>query len=455
MKTLQDGRGREPQSPWRQPWLAVLVAGVALLLLAPSAHAQGLTVQINATWDGSTFTLSQSKVYCPPGCQVKLVISGFGSLHALSAQYVSFTSNANDPAPTVMYWVGPPNATTSWSLNGSVWLDAVGGPGPYTDIMTIAAAPIGSYKFTIFAYGVKATDLFVYPLPAATFLGDWNAAYNYPRGAIVTYNGATYLRLPAVQASAPVGNGNAPGTDATQWQQISGAQGPPGPAGPEGPQGPNGLTGDPGPAGPQGPQGNDGPAGPPGPVGATGPQGPQGPAGPTGPVGTTGPIGPQGPTGPIGPAGPAGATGPAGADGAQGPAGPAGPIGPVGPAGPTGAIGPVGPAGPAGPTGAIGPMGPAGAQGPAGPAGPAGAPGAVGPRGPQGPAGPVGPTGTMGPMGPKGPQGPPGTSVSGSVIMLAQGVRPSAGWILIGSSTEHLFLGNRLVKLVVNYYRIP
>ncbi len=383
--------------------LPVILAAL-LLAASPVARAQGLTVQINANWTGSTFSVSQNQVYCPPGCQVKIVVSGASTLHALNATYVSFSDNANDPAPTLVYWPGPPQGLSSWSVNGFVFLDASGLGAPFNDVITFAAVPIGSYKFTIYAYGVKATDLFVNVLPAATFLGEWNSAYNYPRGSIVTYNGATYLRLPAVQSTVPSGNGSAPGADATQWQQISGAQGPPGPMGPEGPQGPNGLTGPEGPAGPQGPAGA---------AGATGPQGPQGPAGPTG---ATGPAGPTGPVGPEGPQGPAGAIG------ATGPAGPAGPIGP------------------AGATGQIGPQGPQGAAGPMGPAGP------VGPMGPMGP---------IGPQGPQGPQGPAGPFMSGMVVPLAQGVQPPAGWILLGSTTENFFLNNHPVRITVNHYRVP
>ncbi len=411
MKTLQDAHGR--RSRWsqgtRRLWHVLLLAAVALLL-TPAAQAQGLTVQINANWNGTTFSLSQNQVDCPPGCQVKIVVGSASSLHALQATYVSFTDNANDPAPTLVYWPGPPQGLSSWSVNGFVFLDAAGGPAPYNDVITFAAVPIGSYKFTIYVYGVKATDLFVNVLPAATFLGDWNSAYNYPRGAIVTYNGATWLRLPAVQSTVPTGNGSAPGTDTTQWQQISGAQGPPGPQGPQGPQGPDGLTG---PAGPAGPQGLAGPEGPAGPAGATGPQGPAGPIGATGPAGPVGPVGPAGPTGAIGPEGP------------------------QGPAGPIGATGPAGPVGPAGPTGAMGPQGPAG------------------PMGPVGPVGPMGPMGPIGLQGPQGPQGPPGPFMSGMVISLAQGVQPPAGWILLGSSTDTIFLNGRPLRLTRNYYRVP
>ncbi len=61
----------------------------------------------------------------------------------------------------------------------------------------------------------------------------------------------------------------------------------------------------------------------------------------------------------------------------------------------------------------------------------------------------------MGPQGPQGPAGPAGAMVPGTVVKMVQGAQPPAGWILIGSTTENLFLNNRLVKLVTNYYRVP
>lgn len=45
--------------------------------------------------------------------------------------------------------------------------------------------------------------------------------------------------------------------------------------------------------------------------------------------------------------------------------------------------------------------------------------------------------------------------MSGMVVSLAQGVRPQTGWILLGSSTENLFLNGRLVRVVINHYRVP
>jgi hypothetical protein len=68
-------------------------------------------------------------------------------------------------------------------------------------------------------------------------------------------------------------------------------------------------------------------------------------------------------------------------------------------------------------------------------------------RGPQGPAGPQGEPGPQGPLGlrgepgatgPQGPPGPQGTSdlPSGTVILLAAGTPPPAGWTLLGRGLE-------------------
>ena len=45
--------------------------------------------------------------------------------------------------------------------------------------------------------------------------------------------------------------------------------------------------------------------------------------------------------------------------------------------------------------------------------------------------------------------------MSGTIVSLAQGVKPPAGWVLLGSNVEILFLNKSLVRLVVNYYRVP
>jgi hypothetical protein len=106
--------------------------------------------------------------------------------------------------------------------------------------------------------------------------------------------------------------------------------------------------------------------------------------------------------------------------------------------------GPEGPEGPEGPTGPTGPEGPTGPQGPTGPEGPTGPQGPQGPTGPEGPTGPTGPTGPQGPMGPEGPQGARGEKgdtgergeglVSGSILILMNGVAPPPGYTFVGSA---------------------
>jgi hypothetical protein len=80
--------------------------------------------------------------------------------------------------------------------------------------------------------------------------------------------------------------------------------------------------------------------------------------------------------------------------------------------------------GPPGPEGPMGPQGPVGPQGPAGLDGPEGTPGAVGPQGIAGPQGPAGPQGAAGPQG-------EGLG-SGSMIVLAAGTPPPAGYTYVG-----------------------
>lgn len=286
------------------------------------------------------------------------------------------------------------------------------------------------------------------------FQGAWASTTAYASGAIVTYNGASYVSLAA--------NTNVtPGSNASDWALLDapGATGPQGPVGATGPKGVTGATGAAGPAGPAGATGAKGAQGVAGPAGSAGPAGPTGAPGATGATGATGPAGPVGATGLRGLQGVAGLTGQVGATGPMGPAGPSGAQGPAGPAGPAGNDGAgfaflgawsattnytvnnvatengsayvalttnvgVDPAADvanttgnwalfaaAGAQGAIGPsgaMGVAGSTGPAGPAGPAGIGGALGPAGSQGPTGPQGSTGAQGIAGPTGPQGPPG-----------------------------------------------
>jgi hypothetical protein len=119
-----------------------------------------------------------------------------------------------------------------------------------------------------------------------------------------------------------------------------------------------------------------------------------------------------------------------------------------------GAVGPQGPAGPEGPPGPEGPVGP---MGPAGPPGPIGVPGQKGEAGAPGPQGPQGP---MGPIGPAGPMGE--GLVSGSLLILVEGVVPPPGYILEGSYELRLNSldpddkgkpKERVKRLQVNVYR--
>ena len=45
--------------------------------------------------------------------------------------------------------------------------------------------------------------------------------------------------------------------------------------------------------------------------------------------------------------------------------------------------------------------------------------------------------------------------MSGMIVSLAHDVQAPRGWVLVGSNVEILFLGNRPVRFVTNYYRIP
>lgn len=67
----------------------------------------------------------------------------------------------------------------------------------------------------------------------------------------------------------------------------------------------------------------------------------------------------------------------------------------------------------------------------------------------------MGPMGLTGPQGPQGPEGPAGPFTSGMIVSLADGVKPPAGWMLLGSNTQFMFLNRRLVKVVTNYYQVP
>jgi len=145
------------------------------------------------------------------------------------------------------------------------------------------------------AGAVITTPAAAVSVPLLVFQGAWLKTNLYPPGAIVTYNGASYVSL-ALNSNVTPGTNN-------DWAILD-AQGA---------------------IGPQGLQG---------PVGPTGAQGPTGPVGAKGATGATGAAGAQGPVGPLGPTGAAGAIGPPGPQGLAGPVGPAGVMGPSGPAGP-------------------------------------------------------------------------------------------------------------------------
>jgi hypothetical protein len=139
------------------------------------------------------------------------------------------------------------------------------------------------------------------------YRGAWVSTGLYGAGAVVTFNGASYICLVANTGVAPNTNTgdwailDAPG--ATGATGPTGPQGAPGPTGPAGPAGPNGASGAPGAIGPAGPAGPAGAAGATGPAGASGAPGATGAAGPQGPAGPVGATGPQGPTGLAGSAG--------------------------------------------------------------------------------------------------------------------------------------------------------
>ena len=127
------------------------------------------------------------------------------------------------------------------------------------------------------------------------FRGVWDPTVSYAAGAIVTYNGQSYI--------CTLKNKNVVPTDTDGWAVLD-ASGTPGPRGPSGATGPTGATGAAGPAGPVGQAGSMGPPGPAGAAGPTGATGSQGPTGAAGAPGATGPVGATGPQGATGPAGP-------------------------------------------------------------------------------------------------------------------------------------------------------
>jgi hypothetical protein len=192
---------------------------------------------------------------------------------------------------------------------------------------------------------------------------------------------------------------------------LAGATGATGATGAKGDKGDTGAKGDKGDTGGAGAKGDKGDPGADGAPGATGAAGAQGAAGAKGDKGDPGADGAPGATG---------AAGTAGADGAKGDAGATGATGAAGAKGDTGDPGATGPAGSKGDTGATG------AQGAKGDTGATGATGAGGPQGPAGPQGPVGPQGPSG----------GGTAVTGSLVLMPEGMNPGAGYVRIGSYRE-------------------
>lgn len=108
---------------------------------------------------------------------------------------------------------------------------------------------------------------------APSAAGDWFDTVEYWPGAIVRYQGASYVARDFLAVNTPPTTGDA---DDPGWQTVA-VDGPPGA---DGAQGPKGDTGD---------QGIQGPAG------ADGAQGPQGVKGDKGDVGDTGPAGADAP----------------------------------------------------------------------------------------------------------------------------------------------------------------
>ena len=158
-------------------------------------------------------------------------------------------------------------------------------------------APVSALFLALGFFGAAVNT----PAPAATsiaitnYRAAWVSTAAYATGAVVTYNGASYICLMK-------NTGVAPSSNAGDWAILDapGATGATGPAGPQGVPGPTGAVGA---AGAQGVMGLPGPVGPAGTAGAAGPAGTQGPAGPVGPAGSSGAQGSTGLTGAQGPPG--------------------------------------------------------------------------------------------------------------------------------------------------------
>ena len=146
------------------------------------------------------------------------------------------------------------------------------------------SAPVGAILLYMSLSNVIAT-----PATAATnvaitnFRAAWSASVSYGAGAVITYNGASYISLVG-------GNvGVVPTSSTTNWAILD-APGAPGAIGPQGPTGPTGAKGATGAAGATGATGLAGPTGPQGSAGAKGAIGATGPAGAIGLTGSTGAL---------------------------------------------------------------------------------------------------------------------------------------------------------------------
>ena len=187
----------------------------------------------------------------------------------------------------------------------------------------------------------------IFPVHSAiklgSFIGAWDALYEYKLGDVVIYNNATYLSIKAVNKN------RVPSAKLSHWQILgvdtAGSKGATGAQGIQGPMGPQGYQGVQGSVGPAGAKGAQGPIGLTGLNGTTGAKGDTGAQGLKGDMGLTGLQGPKGDTGIMGLQGPIGLTGLNGKAGATGPKGIQGPVGPSGAKGETGLTGARGPAG--------------------------------------------------------------------------------------------------------------
>jgi hypothetical protein len=164
--------------------------------------------------------------------------------------------------------------------------------------MRIRTAFLASFSAALIAGSfylvASATASAAISIAVTNFRGDWDSTIKYTEGAVVTYNGQSYIAI--------VKNNNVVPTETDAWALLD-AQGPQGPQGSAGAQGPTGATGATGATGPAGTQGVMGPSGP------MGPSGMNGAVGPTGVPGAQGNPGSPGAPGAVGPQGPAGAAG--------------------------------------------------------------------------------------------------------------------------------------------------